>query len=262
METGLAGKIAMVSGASKGIGRAIAFGLAAEGAQLSLCARSEPLLREVAGEIERMHPVACLPYAADLSQAEGIRGWVRATVERFGAVDILVNNAGAAQGGPFLTLPDQAWLESWQLKLFGYIRVAREVFPHLERRGGGRIINVIGAAGVQPMPNYMIGGAGNAALLNFTKSLANEGASRGILVTGINPGPIRTERWDGLVVKWGQVKGVSPETAEAELVKDIPLGRPGNPEEVANLAVFLASDLSSYVTGTVIAVDGGFIRTI
>ncbi len=262
MESGLRGRVVMVSGASKGIGKAIARGLAAEGAQLSLCARAESLLREVAGEIERTHRVACLPYAADLSQAEGIQGWVRATLGRFGGIDVLVNNAGAAQGGPFLTLPDHAWLESWQLKLFGYIRVARDVFPHLQRRGGGRIINVIGVAGVQIFPNYMIGGAANAALLNFTKALADEGAPYGILVTGVNPGPIRTERWDGLLGKWGEAKGMSPKEAEAELLKEIPLRRPGTPDEVANLVVFLASKLSTYITGTTIAIDGGMTRTI
>jgi len=181
---------------------------------------------------------------------------------RFGGVDILINNAGAAQGGPFLSLPDQAWLDSWQLKLFGYIRVAREVFPHLVRRGGGRIVNVIGIASVQPMENYMIGGASNAALLNFTKALADEGAPHGILVSGVNPGPIRTDRWDGMIVKWGAAKGVTPEEAEREILQGVPLKRPGTAEEVANLVVFLASDLSTYITGTTIAIDGGMTRTI
>jgi NAD(P)-dependent dehydrogenase (short-subunit alcohol dehydrogenase family) len=262
METGLRGKVAMVSGASKGIGKAIALGLAAEGVQLSLCARTEGLLKTTATEIEEKQSVACLAYPADLSQAEVIQGWVRATVERFGGIDILVNNAGAIQGGPFLTLTDQAWLEGWQLKLLGYIRMAREVFPHLQRRGGGRIINVIGLAGRQPFPNYMIGGAANAALLNFTKALADEGAPYGVLVTGVSPGPIRTERWDGLLVKWSQARGMTPQTVEAELLKDVPLRRPGTPEEVANVVLFLASNLSSYLTGTTIAVDGGMSRAI
>ena len=173
-----------------------------------------------------------------------------------------MNNAGAAQGGPFLALADQAWLDSWQLKLFGYIRVAREVFPHLVKRGGGRIVNVIGIAGVQPMENYMIGGAANAALLNFTKALADEGAPHGILVTGVNPGPIRTERWEGILTKWGTAKGVSPEEAEREILKGVPLRRAGEADEVANLVVFLASELSGYITGTTIAVDGGMTRTI
>jgi 3-oxoacyl-[acyl-carrier protein] reductase len=262
METGLGGKVAMVSGASKGIGRAVAERLAAEGAHVSLCARSGDALREVARDIADKHGAQCLAVPGDLNRAEDIEGWVRATVERFGGLDVLVNNAGAAQGGPFLTLPDQAWLDSWHLKLFGYIRVAREVFPHLVRRGGGRIVNVIGIAGVQPMENYMVGGAANAALLNFTKALADEGAPHGILVTGVNPGPIRTERWDGMIAKWGAAKRITAEAAERDILAGVPLRRPGTAEEVANVVVFLASGLSTYVTGTTIAVDGGMTRTI
>jgi 3-oxoacyl-[acyl-carrier protein] reductase len=262
MDTGLGGKVAMVSGASKGIGRAVAEKLAAEGTRLSLCARGADQLRAVTKDLEATHDVACLAYPGDLNRAEDIQGWARTTVERFGRIDVLVNNAGAAPGGAFLALPDQAWLESWHLKLFGYIRVAREVFPHLVARGGGRIVNVIGIAGVQPMENYMIGGAANAALVNFTKALADEGAPHGILVTGVNPGPIRTERWDGIIVKWSAAKGVTLEEAEREILRGVPLRRPGTAEEVANLVVFLASDLSTYVTGTTIAVDGGMTRTI
>ncbi len=262
METGIRGKVAMVSGASKGIGRAVAERLAAEGASLSLCARGAVLLREAARALEDKHGVACLACPADLNRAEDIQGWVRATLERFGGIDILVNNAGAAQGGPFLRLPDQAWLDGWHLKLFGYIRVAREVFPHLVARGGGRIVNVIGIAGVQPLENYMIGGAANAALLNFTKALADEGAPHGILVTGVNPGGIRTERWEGILVKWGAAKGITPEEAERDILKSVPLRRPGTAEEVANLVAFLASELSTYITGTTIAIDGGMTRTI
>ena len=262
METGIRGKVAMVSGASKGIGRAVAERLATEGASLSLCSRGAEALRAVARALEDKHGVACLPHPADLSRAEDIQGWARATLERFGGVDILINNAGAAQGGAFHQLPDQAWLDSWQLKLFGYIRVAREMFPHLVARGGGRIVNVIGIAGVQPIENYMIGGAANAALLNFTKALADEGAPHGILVTGVNPGPIRTERWQDILVRWGAAKGVTPEEAEREILKTVPLRRPGTADEVANLVVFLASELATYITGTTIAIDGGMTRTI
>ena len=262
MNVGLAGKVAMVSGASKGIGKAVALALAAEGVALSLAARSETVLAHLAVEIEKQHGVPCHACAADLSDGAGITRWVAGTVERFGGVDILINNAGAAQGGPFLELADEAWLDSWRLKLFGYIRVARAVFPHLVRRGGGRIVNVIGIGGVQPMPNYMIGGAANAALLNFTKALANEGAPHGILVNGVNPGPIATERWETMIKKWGEAKGVSPTQVEMELLAEVPLKRAGTSDEVAHAVVFLASPLASYITGATLAVDGGMTRTI
>jgi 3-oxoacyl-[acyl-carrier protein] reductase len=262
METGLRGKIAMVSGASKGIGRAIATTLAAEGANLSLCARGADGLRVLARELEDKHGVTCLAVPADLNEASAIRGWVAATTERFGGIDILINNAGAAAGGAFLTLPDHVWLESWNLKLFGYIRVAREVFPHLVRRGAGRIVNVIGIGGVQPMENYMVGGAANAALVNFTKALADEGAPHGILVTGVNPGATKTERWDTMLGRWGEAKNIPPQEAEREILAGVPLRRAGTPQEIANLVVFLASDLASYMTGTTINVDGGMARMV
>ena len=262
MKTGLTGKVAMVSGASKGIGAAAARALAAEGAHVSVCARSEAALGDLAAELQRAHGVSCLPCAGDLSRGEDIGRWTAATIQRFGGVDVLVNNAGAIQGGPFLELPDSAWLDSWQLKLFGYIRVAREVFPHLVRRGRGSVVNVIGIAGVQPLANYMVGGAANAALLNFTKALSQEGAPHGIRVNGVNPGPIRTDRWDGMVTRWAQAKRLPAEAVEAELLADVPLRRPGTPEEVANLVVFLASDLASYITGVTVAIDGGMTRTI
>jgi len=262
METGLRGKVAMVSGASKGIGRAIAEKLATEGVHLSIAARSGDALHAFAKQLETKHGISCLAVPADLTSVDAIHDWTGATVDRFGGIDVLINNAGAAQGGPFLTLPDQAWRDSLELKLYGYIRVAREVFPHLVRRGGGRIVNVIGIGGVQPMDNYMIGGAANAALVNFTKALGNEGAPHGILVTGVNPGATKTERWDTMLGKWGAAKGVQPQEAEREILTGVPLKRPGTSEEIANVVVFLASDLSSYITGTTINVDGGMARMV
>jgi len=262
MDTGLRGKVAMISGASRGIGLAIARGLAAEGASLSLSARRAAGVEEAAGKLAAEFGVRCVATATDLGTEDGAARWVDATVRDLGGVDVLVNNAGAVHGGPFLTATNAEWMASFEAKLIGYVAVSRHAFPHLVRRGGGRVVNVIGIAGVQPFPNHMMAGVGNAALMNFTKSLAEEGAPHGILVTGVSPGPVRTERWDGLLVEWGRAGGITPAEAERERVRDIPLRRVGEPEEVANVVVFMASGLSSYITGTVIAVDGGMIRTV
>jgi NAD(P)-dependent dehydrogenase (short-subunit alcohol dehydrogenase family) len=252
----------MVSGASRGIGRAIARGLAAEGAVLSLCARRAEPVEEVAQSLESEFGVRCAAMAADLASEEGAARWVEATVRDLGGIDVVVNNAGAVHGGSFLAAGNAEWMASFEAKLLGYVEVSRHAFPHLVRRGGGRVVNVIGVAGAQPFPNHMMAGVGNAALMNFTKALAEEGAPHGILVTGVSPGPVRTERWEGLVVEWAEAAGITPAEAERERVQGIPLLRVGEPDEVAHVVVFLASRLATYITGTVIAVDGGMIRTI
>ena len=262
MELGLKGKVAMVSGGSRGIGFAIARELAAEGVNLALGARSGPDLETAAEEISRETVVQVLPVAADLSTLSGVRTFVAVTMERFDRVDILINSAGAIRGGSLLTKPDSDWQEDWDLKLFGYIRMMREVFPIMREAGGGRIVNIIGSAGRRPDPSYIAGGGANAALMNITKALAVEGGSHNILVNGINPGPTRTARWDvmnqGLASEWGKTV---PEVEEIR-VRDNPLGRPCEPEEVAAVAVFLASDRASYVNGVVIDLDGGATRCI
>lgn len=264
MDLQLTDKVAIVTGSSRGLGLACAQALVDEGCRVTLCARGQQRLEEAAGALRSRAGAAgrVLAVAADVSTEAGVDRVLAETLRVFGGVDILVNNAGAAQGGAFLDLPDQVWRDSLNLKLFGYIRVAREVFPHLVRRGGGRIVNVIGMGGVQPMDNYMVGGAANAALLNFTKALGNEGAPHGILVTGVNPGATKTERWDTMLGKWGAAKGVTPGQAEREILDGVPLKRAGTVDEVANLVVFLASDLSSYITGTTVNVDGGMARMI
>jgi 3-oxoacyl-[acyl-carrier protein] reductase len=262
MELGLRGKVAIVTGASKGIGKAIAEGLAAEGVQIALCARSAAALTEVAEGIRRRTDAQALPVPADLSTLEGVQTLVQQTLARFHTVDILVNNAGAIRPGSLLTKPDADWQEDWSLKVFGYIRLAREVFPVMQRQGGGRIINIIGSAGRQPNAGYLAGGGANAALMNITKALADEGAPHRILVNGINPGPIRTERWDTMMTRMATARQQTPAEVEAEWMRDNPLQRPGEPEEVAALAVFLASPRASYINGTLVQVDGGATRCI
>ena len=262
MELGLQGKVAIITGASKGIGKAIAEELAAEGVHVAICARSAAVLTEVAEALRQRTDVQALPVPADLSTLDGVHTLVRETLGRFGKVDILINNAGAIRPGSLLTKPDEDWQVDWSLKVFGYVRLAREVFPIMQSQGGGRIINIIGSAGRQPNTAYLAGGGANAALMNMTKALADEGAPHRILVNGINPGPIRTERWDMLMTRMAVERDQTPAEIEAEWMRDNPLQRPGEPQEVAALAVFLASARASYITGALMQVDGGATRCI
>ena len=262
MELNMRGQVALVTGASKGIGKAIAESLAAEGVNLAICARGADLLESVAEDLQQRHDVRVLPVSADLSSLDGVQGLVRKTVDRFGTLDVLVNNAGAIRAGSLFSKPDEDWHVDWSLKVFGYMRLIREVMPLMQAKGGGRVVNIIGTAGRQPNAGYIAGGGANAALMNMTKALADEGAPHGILVNAVNPGPIRTERWDSIMATMAQERGRTPQEVEAAWLADNPLKRPGEPGEVASLAVFLASPLASYMTGTIIPVDGGAIRGI
>ena len=262
MELNMRGQVALVTGASKGIGKAIAEGLAAEGVNLALCARGADLLEAVAEDLQQRHDVRVLPVGADLSSLEGVRSLVQQTVSHFSTLDILVNNAGAVRAGSLLAKPDEDWHTDWSLKVFGYLRLMREIFPLMQAKGGGRIVNIIGTAGRQPSAAYIAGGGANAALMNMTKALAEEGGPHGILVNAINPGPIRTERWDTIMVTMAAERGQSRQETEAAWMQGYPLRRPGEPAEVASLAVFLASPLASYMTGTITPVDGGGVRCI
>jgi 3-oxoacyl-[acyl-carrier protein] reductase/bacilysin biosynthesis oxidoreductase BacG len=255
MKLGLEGKIAIVTGGSKGIGRATALGLLAEGASVVLCARGIDALVEVATTAgDARGRIATI--AADLTDGAAIKRVVALAVEKFGRVDILINNAGSARTGEFLKLDDQAWIDDWQLKFFGYVRMAREVLPQMERQGGGVILNVIGAAATNPRRSYMIGGAANAALNHFTKALADEGAKSHVRVVGINPGPILTERL--LKMRTGLTQSAA--SADEAFRKMTPLGRVGTPAEVADLIMFLVSDRAAFIHGANITIDGGYTQ--
>src|SRR6266511_337461 len=199
MELGLTGKTVLVTGGSRGIGRATARAMAAEGARVMICSRSGPALEEAAGAIRRETGQAVETVAADLSRLDGVESAAAAAVQRLGRLDVLVNNAGAIKGGDFLALPDEEWMTGWSLKLLGYVRMARTVLPQMRAQGGGRIVNVVGMAARNPATTYMMGGAANAALINFTKALADVGApSRRTAVTASSgsrpPPPARTSR--------------------------------------------------------------------
>ncbi|MBI3456540.1 MAG: SDR family oxidoreductase [Candidatus Rokubacteria bacterium] len=261
MELGLNGRVALVTGGSKGIGRACALGLAAEGCRLVLSARGPEALARTAGELTAKG-AEVLTAAVDLTEADAARRVVEAAVARFGRVDILVNNAGAIRGGDFLGTPAEEWAEDWRLKVLGYARMAQAVIPHMRGRRWGRVINIIGAAARNPTPDYMAGGIANAGLVNWTRALADLGASDQILVTAVSPGATATERWDGLVAQRARAQGRPPEELRRELERAQPLGRIGRPEDVADVVVFLASERASFITGICITVDGGASRGV
>jgi 3-oxoacyl-[acyl-carrier protein] reductase len=262
MDLGLGGKTALVTGASRGIGRAVAAALAAEGVRVALCARMPDALEQVRMLVRARGGQDPVTITADLSRLDEVVRVAGVARERLGRLDILVNNAGAIRGGDFLGTPDDHWLTDWNLKLLGYIRMARAVFPVMQAQGGGRICNVVGAAARNPTPTYLAGGAANAALVNFTKGLADLGAPHGILVTAVSPAATRTERWDALMAQQAAAAGTSAQQVQKEAESKYPLGRIASPEDVADLVTFLVSARGSFLTGICITVDGGSSRGV
>jgi NAD(P)-dependent dehydrogenase (short-subunit alcohol dehydrogenase family) len=258
MDLGLQGKCALVTGGSMGIGRAAALALAAEGCSVAIAARGKEALAQAAREIGR----GTLAVQADCTQPADIRRMVAEVLGRFGRIDVLVNSIGSAKSGPFLRLPDEEWRESLELKLFGIVRCCREVLPHMQRQGWGRIVNLIGHRGRQPEADAMPAGVANAGLINFTKALADEFVRDGILVNGVSPCPMQTRRLDYMVKAKAEMSGISEDAAREAFLRDIPIGRFAEPHEVAPLIVFLASERNTYITGTTIAIDGGATRGI
>ncbi len=262
MDLGLKGKTALVTGGSKGIGRAVARSLAAEGARVMICSRDADTLKQAAADVERTTGGRVETISADLSQHAEVVRVAKDAVTRLGRLDILVNNAGAIKGGDFLATPDEEWLGGWSLKLLGYIRMAREVLPHMQRQSSGRIVNVVGAAARNPAVTYMMGGTANAALINFTKALSDLAVKSNVLVTGVSPGPVKTERWDSLMLQQAKAAGKDAEHYVKERSQEFPLGRIALPEEVADVVCFLASERASYLTGITVTVDGGITRGV
>jgi NAD(P)-dependent dehydrogenase (short-subunit alcohol dehydrogenase family) len=252
MDLELAGKTALVTGASRGIGRAIAQGLAAEGVTLHLASRSAEGLETAREEIRRAHNVGITLHPGDLSQ----KSVQEALAEATQGIDILVNNAGAIPGGTIEEVDDARWREAWDLKVFGYIALCRAHYPAMCRRGDGVIVNVIGSAGMRPTPGYVAGSVGNASLMALTKALGRESYDHGVRVVAINPGPIETDRLVTLQRYHAEKKFGDPERWR-ELMASQPGGRAGTPAECANAVSFLASPKASWINGVVLQVDGG-----
>jgi len=198
----------------------------------------------------------------DVASPDQVELAVKVAAEESGRIDILVNNAGAIRGGDFLQIPDAQWSEDWSLKLLGYIRMARTVFPLMQAQGGGRICNIVGAASRNPTPAYLTGGAANAALINFTKGLADLGAPSKILVTAVSPAATATERWNDMIKERSTATGRSADDLQAEAASAYALGRIATPEDIADMVAFLVSARASFVTGICITVDGGATRGV
>jgi 3-oxoacyl-[acyl-carrier protein] reductase len=266
MELGLKDKVAVVTGSSKGIGRAIAEALAHEGVQVVINGRNAKELEAAAAEM-RYSGASVHPVASDVTDAEGAKRPVEEAVRRFGTIHILVNNAGGAgRFGSFDDLTDEEWLEVYELNLLSAVRATRAALPHMKKQRWGRIINISSESGVQPdamMPHY---NASKSAVNSLTKSLSKAYGQDGILVNTVSPAFIRTPLLDGLLEQTAKSRGVSVDEAEHILLREfrpnILLGRAGKSQETAGICVFLASEQASFITGSNYRVDGGSVASL
>ena len=262
MDLGLAGKVAFVAAASKGLGKAIAEELAREGAELAITARGADALGSVATAIGRETGREVLAVPGDVSDSANVETAIATTMSRFGKIDILVTNAGGPPSGKFESLTSSMWAEAVDLTLMSVVNLVRAVLPGMKERGQGRIINVTSIAVKQPVDGLMLSNSLRSAVTGFAKTLANEVAPHGITVNNILPGYTRTERVEQLAAATAAREGITSEAARARWESQIPMGRLGEPREFAALAAFLASDRASYITGQSIAVDGGWIKGV
>ena len=260
MEKRFQGKSAIVTGSSRGIGRAIALRLAAEGARVVLCARDKSLLQQAVQEIESQGGKA-QSIAVDLRTADAAREVSDFAHKSYGRIDLLVNNAGATKRGDFFELTEEDWTDGFALKFFGAVRLTRAAWPHL-KASGGSVINISGVGGRMPGPYFTIGGSVNAALLSFTKAMAEVGIRDGVQVNVINPGSVRTERYRRMIEAQAAEQGIDSGAAEKKLIETNKITRIGEPEDIAALVAFVASAEGRLLQGALIDMDGGATKVI
>ena len=262
MDLGINGKIALVAAASKGLGRAVAEELAAEGATLVLCARGEAELQKTCIAIEAAHGQPVLGIAADLSTPAGVARVTSAALDRFGRVDILVTNTGGPPAGTFEQHGPEAWQAATSLLLTSVVELTRAVLPGMKAHGWGRILNITSIAVKQPVASLMLSNSLRAAVTGMARTLATEVAPLGITVNNILPGYTRTDRVEQLAQATADREGISTDDATARWTREIPMQRLGEPAEFAALAAFLCSARASYITASSIPVDGGWIKAL
>ncbi|MBI5263698.1 MAG: SDR family oxidoreductase [Bradyrhizobium sp.] len=252
MDLHLAGKRVLITGASKGIGAAAAEAFAEEGCHLLLAARSGDLLESLTERLRSAHQIDATSHVVDLRKSEDMARLAKEAAD----IDILVNNAGDIPGGSIDRIDEATWRHAWDLKVFGYVNLTRAVYAQMKARGGGVIVNDIGAAGEKFDANYICGSAGNSALMAFTRALGSKSLADNIRVVGINPGPVGTDRHVTLL-KTRAKHQFGDENRYKEFQKALPLGRPAHAREIGDLMAFLASDRSGYTSGVIFTVDGG-----
>ena len=262
MDLGLKNKVALVAAGSRGLGRAVAEELAAEGASLVICARDAQTLLETAAQIADHSKVKVLPVRADVTILDDVTRLFNLGIEEFGKIDILVTNAGGPPAGRFEQLTREQWDDAIRLTLLSAVELARQVLPGMKERHWGRIINITSIAVKQPVENLLLSNSMRAGLTGFARTLANEVAADGITVNNVLPGYTRTERLEELAQMMADKQGISPGEFRGKWEKEIPMGRLGEPREFAALVAFLASERASYITGTSVQVDGGWIRSL
>lgn len=260
MDLGLKGRVAMVAGASRGLGQAVAGALAAEGARVSIAARHEASIAETGRRLESETGADVLSAAVDLRSADAIGRWHQATVERFGGVDLLFANTGGPPAGAALSFDDAAWQGAFELLVLSTVRLVRIVVPSMRARGGGAIVLSTSTAVREPVPNLALSNVVRSSVSALTRTLANELATDGIRVNQLLPGRIETDRIRELDAGRSQSTGESVEAVRSSWQNAIPLGRYGRPDEYGRAAAFLLSDAASYITGASLTVDGGMTR--
>jgi 3-oxoacyl-[acyl-carrier protein] reductase len=262
MDLGLKGKIAIVTASSRGIGRATAEILAAEGARITICARTAAAVASAAEQIRGRTGAEVLALEADVTRAEDIERIVARTVEAYGTVNILVNNAGGPPAGTFDEVADGAWQVAFELTLLSVIRMTRAVLPHMRRAGGGAIINLQSTSVKVPLDNLILSNTIRTGVIGLAKSLSLELGRDNIRVNNVLPGAIRTDRQQEMLARQSARSGKSVEEIVRLREAAIPLGRFGEPEDLGNLIAFLASERARYVTGVTVQVDGGLVRSL